>query len=389
MTMDTALIDRVKQRYSEEVASAGPVTDASQVPTTYEAITPEWMTAVLCADTPGARVERVTLDKADDGTSNRRRIFVRYNQTGIDAGLPASVFGKSSQNLHNRITYAILGTGQTETTFYKEFRPLLPIEAPVAYHANFDPDTFNSIILLHDLAGKAVFCDENTPIDFDRASNMVTLLATVHSTFHENDRLPFAQSRLKTWPEHWANIVRLGMEEYSNRGFQAAEGEIPARLFARFEEIWPATLRAVERHKSLPRTLVHGDVHLKNWYVTAGGRMGLSDWQGPTVAHWSRDFAYATSAALKVEDRRKWQEELLRVYLDEMASRGAQVPSFDEALVLVKQQLFTALAYWTVTLRHPPTMPDMQPEGTTREFIKRIATAVDDHDALESFKALA
>jgi hypothetical protein len=30
-------------------------------------------------------------------------------------------------------------------------------------------------------------------------------------------------------------------------------------------------------------------------------------------------------------------------------------------------------------------MPDMQPERTTHEFLRRLYAAIDDHDALDSF----
>ena len=39
-------------------------------------------------------------------------------------------------------------------------------------------------------------------------------------------------------------------------------------------------------HSELPRTLIHSDVHLKNWYINADGEMGIGsgvvfDSQGP------------------------------------------------------------------------------------------------------------
>ena len=113
--------------------------------------------------------------------------------------------------------------------------------------------------------------------------------------------------------------------------------------------------------------------------------MGLSDWQGPTLGHWSRDIAYALTAALRIEDRRAWEHDLLALYADAMREQGVEMPGHEEILHLFRQQLFTALAYWTITLRHPPTMPDMQPDDATIEFIRRISTAIDDHEALNSF----
>ncbi|WP_188823502.1 phosphotransferase [Novosphingobium indicum] len=377
---DQNFIDDIERMYEKEQAESELITDIAKIPARYELLTAEWMTKALCASTPGARVETVTLDAPDDGSSNRRRIFLTYNEVGQAAGLPPTVFAKASNEVLNRVIYGILGTGEIESTFYTKIRPELDIEAPKCLFANFDPRTFNSIILLKDMRGEADFCDYDTPITFERAAGMLRLLAGVHAKY-AGDKVEAIRPLLRTWPQHWANILRLGMEEYSKRGFLAAETVMPSSLFKRYDEVWPATMAAVAQHEVLPPNMIHGDVHLKNWYITKDGRMGLSDWQGPTLGHWSRDIAYSMSAALSVENRRAWERDLLALYREEMLSLGVEMPSLDEVITLFRRQLFTALAYWTITLRHPPTMPDMQPENATIEFIKRISTAIDDHDA--------
>src|SRR3546814_5061599 len=99
--------------------------------------------------------------------------------------------------------------------------------------------------------------------------------------------------------------------------------------------------------------------------------MGLSDWQIVSAGHWSRDFVYTMTTALTIEDRRKWEKDLVLFYLDKMEELGVPRISPDEAWKNLRQQLMTALAFWTITLRPAPGMPDMQPERTTREFLRR------------------
>jgi aminoglycoside phosphotransferase (APT) family kinase protein len=144
-------------------------------------------------------------------------------------------------------------------------------------------------------------------------------------------------------------------------------------------------MASVARHRELPHTLIHCDVHLKNWYITVDRKMGLSDWQNTAIGHWSRDYIYATTTALMVEDRRAWEKELLRSYLDRMLALTGVRISEDEAWLNLRPQLFSALAFWLITLHPAAGMPDMQPKRTTREFLRRILTAIDDHDALGSF----
>ncbi|KAF5023786.1 hypothetical protein F66182_4142 [Fusarium sp. NRRL 66182] len=42
-------------------------------------------------------------------------------------------------------------------------------------------------------------------------------------------------------------------------------------------------------------------------------------------------------------------------------------------------------AYWTLTLTPSETIPDMQTEATSLDFIGRICSLMDDHDALDAF----
>lgn len=169
----------------------------------------------------------------------------------------------------------------------------------------------------------------------------------------------------------------------SREGIVAGASIASARC--RGDGLWPATVRSVARHSELPRGLLHSDVHLKNWYVAANGEMGLNDWQCACKGNWGRDRAYCLSTALAIEDRRAWERDLLRFYLEELRAQGATAPGFDEAWVIYRQNLFSALAWWTGTLGQPPEAPKMRPRESSLEFIKRMTAAIDDLDALAAF----
>ena len=126
-------------------------------------------------------------------------------------------------------------------------------------------------------------------------------------------------------------------------------------------------------------------MHLKNWYVAANGEMGLNDWQCSCKGNWGRDLAYAISTGLAIDDRRAWERDLLRFYLDRLQAAGGPALPFEDAWRIYRQQLFSALAWWTGTLGQPPEAPKMQPKASSLEFIKRMTHAIDDLDALDSF----
>jgi aminoglycoside phosphotransferase (APT) family kinase protein len=140
----------------------------------------------------------------------------------------------------------------------------------------------------------------------------------------------------------------------------------------------------VQVHRDLSPTLLHGDVHLGNWYVTAGGAMGLCDWQCVSVGHWSRDVAYALASTLDVEQRRAWEVRLLETYLEQLREGGAPPTSFAAAWEMYRLQLLGALTMWTPTYRPPPFMPEMQPTEVTEEMLRRISTAIVDLDSLSA-----
>lgn len=379
------LPEQIQALYERDQLANAKAVAKTDVPTSYEGITPEWLTHFVCADKPGAKVTDIRLGPPDDGSTNRRHLYLTYNQAGQDAGLPSSVFCKASHAVINRLNMGLCGAAHGETMFYKNVRGLLDIEAPHGYHADYDPQSFASILIMDDLAGQVEFATEKTEMNWDRAASMVCLMANYHAAMHEHPGLQSRSFGLPTFPEFWQKIIDLVfMMETSNNGFLACEDIIPKRLFERFPEVWPATLRAVALHETLPKTLVHSDVHLKNWYVRDGDNMGLADWHCCCAGNWSRDFAYGISIALTPENRLKWEHDLLRLYLSEVESRGGPVISFDEAMALYKLQLFTALAFWTNTLCPSERQPqNMQPQDAAREFIRRAACAIDDLDAID------
>jgi len=382
--MSRARIERIKAAFARDQRDDPPAVHPGDIPWRYEAITPEWITHILCRGHAEARVVSISFDAPDSGTSNRRRIFITYNEAGQALGLPRSVFCKATVDLVNRIllsTSALL----SETSFYNLIRPQLAIEAPEALVAAYDPDSFASIVMLKDLGERVTFCSHRTIMTLERAKDQMALLATLHGHFYRSPQLDAGLAHLFRYDHRFAALDRdHDFRTMCETGLRAAADIVPPRLMARESAVWPATLRASARHGELPLTITHGDVHLKNWYITADDRMGLSDWQVTSKGHWSRDVAYTIATALTVDQRRLWERDLLAYYLDAFTTAGGEKIAFDQAWHNYRQQMLTTLAWWTMTLTPLGDVPDMQPRDITLEFIRRIATAMDDLDTLDS-----
>ncbi|HLK80855.1 MAG TPA: aminoglycoside phosphotransferase family protein [Xanthobacteraceae bacterium] len=352
------------------------------VPWCAEAISPEWVTAVLCRDVKDARAIAVEICDGDQGSSVRRRLTVAYNRQGTAAGLPQHLFCKTTPTVLTRLATGLSAAG--EGRFYRHIRPELSIEAPTCYHSAWDRNSGRSIHLFNDLIATkgARFCKWHTAISHGQAEQIIDTLAIVHSRFYDSQRFNSDLKWVLTYEDFFHAGERVGLRECHERAMIEAEEVIPPDVVRRRAEIWPAAIDALELHAKAPRTLLHSDVHLGNWYVTADGRMGLCDWQCLGKGHWARDVAYAISTTLAIEDRRAWERDLLKLYLERMYEQCGLMVAFDEAWQLYRRQILLALLMWTPTLVHTRTTPDMQLPEMSLEMIKRMTCAMSDHESL-------
>ncbi|KAF5008206.1 hypothetical protein FDECE_5505 [Fusarium decemcellulare] len=375
------IVQYVRQCCKEEELNPPVPRKYGDIPVSYEAITKEWLAVTLAKDTTEAAIKNFTLGPKDNGSANRRRIEIEWEGTGADK-LPTSIFCKAAHSVENRIVLAAGGT-YSEVCFYNHIRPQLDIEAPWAYFAGYNPKSWAAMILLRDMGKATTFCNHKTILTKTQFAEQIQILAKLHGQFYQSQDPNF--ERLLVYKDRIRNLIRVGIETACANGFKAAKPVIPPRLFARESEIWPCTLKSVERNASLPQTVVHGDVHLGNWYITPDGHMGLTDWQTMARGHWSRDLAYVLGTAVATDKRRLWEREMVEIYVSEFEKHGGPKITVDEAWLELRRQSLGALAYWTLTLTPSEIMPDMQTEATSLDFIGRICALMDDHEVLDAF----
>jgi aminoglycoside phosphotransferase (APT) family kinase protein len=282
-----------------------------------------------------------------------------------------------------------MGHARYEMLFYTRVRPELKIETPLCYHSASDKRSFAAIHVIEDLAAtkQARFGDETLHVSRAQADDLVDLLAELHGTFLGSDRFDDADLNWLVRYHDWftIGIERVHTDRYCEKATRKAAHLLPAGLQARRAEIWPATMRALEIHRQQPLTVIHSDVHVANWYVTAEGRMGLLDWQCVATGHWARDLSYALSTCLTIANRRAWERELVGRYVDALNRRAGSRVRFEDAWLYYRQQMLHALMMWTQTLCHPVLQPNSQRDALTYALLERIYTAIDDLDSLDAF----
>ncbi|GAA5129696.1 aminoglycoside phosphotransferase family protein [Haloechinothrix salitolerans] len=374
----------------ERVSTRAVAPDPAQVPPSAEAVTPEWLTEVLCSDVSGAKVLDVAVTGGDDGTSSRRALSVTYNETGHAAGLPESLFAKSTATLSSRLLLGLTEIVDGETRFYNSARPTLRLRSPRAFYAGYDPRSYRSLVLLEDLRvqGWSFPNPLTNRVSRSDAEDMVSELAAYHGAFWESERFAADLRQLKGTYEWQRNLNRkIGFDRRTMVGLRRAASVVSEELLARGREIYPKFMRSLAMHERSPRTLLHQDVHLGNWLRDPDGRMGLYDWQCVATGHWAMDYSYALACGLATEDRRRWEKDLLEYYLDRLRAAGVrEPPSFDEAWLAYRQQPLHALVFGLFTLGGSKVEPELQPRDYTLFAIERIARHVTDLDTLDAIE---
>jgi len=359
---------------------------ADTVPRSAEAISPRWLTSTLCTNVPSAAVLAVEVVGGDNGTSARRALKVAYNDAGRDAGLPERLFSKSTATFYSRLLLGITGIAEGESLFYNDVRPSLKLRSPNAYYAGFDPRSYRSLVLLEDLAVQGwSFPDPlDNPVTRGDAEDMVAELAAYHSALWDSTRLDRELRTLRPALEWQENLNRkVGFEKRTLKGLERARDVVPEVLYRRRDEVYAAFMASLALHRNGSTTLLHQDLHLGNWLRDEDGRMGLYDWQCVARGNWALDYSYALAGALDSEDRRNWEEDLLRSYLERLRDGGVHTPpTFDEAWLAYRQQSMHGLVFGLFTLGDSVLEPELQPRDYTLAAIERISQHVADLDSL-------
>jgi len=368
----------------EKLGRSTPRT-AADIPRSGTDLTAEWLTAVLCSGVEGAEVIAFEVPEAHAGTTSRASLRVSYNAAGESAGLPTQLFTKSSASFAQRLMLGGADVLHGETHFFMTFRPRIEMEAPRGYFGGVDPKSWRSLILMEDIAATkgARFAIPTTPITRSQIEDLLGNMAKYHAACWGDDDLAI----LKTPNDFYRNLstfVRMGPR--TAVGMERAKSVIPENLYGESARLWEGTRRALDvATTQVPHTLLHGDGHVGQVYITGDGRMGHTDWQGTMRGGWSFDYAYLVSTALEPEDRRAWDHELLEHYLTCLAAEGGPAPAYDEAWLRYRQGVFYPYSAWAFTIGRAFYQPKMQPDEISLACIKRVASAIDD---LKSFEAV-
>jgi hypothetical protein len=312
-------------------------------------LTPACVTRLLQDLHPGTLVEAVEIVSAKSygeqmvSTAGRAAVALWFGP-GTQSGLPPRMVVKLPRGVDQIMApfYA------NEVAFYRRIRPELSIEAPLCFGGGFDAATCTFAIALSDLAeAGGTFPNVTTPVALDQVRALLDTVAALHARFWQSPRfatdLAWVETHLRGGVAEMMNGLAVDyiQHEIDTENFKR-------ELVQRLRTTGPALLagvQAVQRHQAgLPQTLLHGDTHLGNTYLTADGRGGLLDWQLMVRGYAMHDVSYLICTALSIGDRRVHDQDLLRYYLDRLRAEGVEdPPSFTEAWTEFRRALVWAV----------------------------------------------
>jgi hypothetical protein len=342
------------------------------LPADFSALDRDGLTGLLQLRYPGLVVEEATLVEFVSGHSSKARMALKLNRVGREAGVSEYVCLKSNWSGNPMSS----GANLAEARFYGNFASRLPSLTPKCFLADWDDDgeTQQGLIVLEDLKRRpAEFRNSKVPLTVDEMARSLRQLAQLHGSTWDSPELatmPWLQVAMApetTVDDYW-NLMGDHFPVHNRLPERLAIfprwiAEDPERLRTGFRQ-----LSAEEMASPMPRCLIHGDSHLGNTCRLPDGSRLWFDWQIVRRGRPWRDYSYFVAGSLSVEDRRRAEHELMRIYCDAMAAQGVRL-DYDTAFDEYRRWIFWGLWAW---------QSNMNPIETTMEPLERFCVAAED-----------
>jgi len=327
----------------------------------------------------GAEVSSVELLDIKSISSNCNNSIVRVEPSGMPSSLPSTLFVKlPSAQLWTRLFCNLLGIWSNECHFYRSAASRVPIRVPQVYVVADQGSRF--VLILEDLhaAGDLRLFTNPDMIagaSVERAKQCLSTFAALHAAFdglRADERAAILPPELHPFNSPNARVLSPVL---SHAAIGPCHRKTPDLFSTDMVELYQ---RALSNYDALmaywyrePLTLIHGDSHLGNFFVT-GERMGMLDWQAVQWAKGIRDVQYFLINSLREDVLAAHERELIEHYVAELASHGVTLP-YEEAWEQYRAYSFQTLMTSVVSLG-TASMTDM--DEVLQTILARSVAAV-------------
>jgi hypothetical protein len=288
-------------------------------------LTPEWFNQALEHSGIPATVADARCEPIGIGQMGRSyRVNLTYS--GPRHGGPSSLVVKMAGG-GREARQRVADGYRNEVMFYSQIAGTVDVSTPRCWYAAITDDGTDFTLILEDLhpARPGVQVES---CSLSQAGDAVENLAALHAPrWNDSTLLELKGFRLTdaASAQFVGEIFAKAVDDFVAR-FDAIDDEDVETLHGCAEVIGPWLLT-----RPAPFGIVHGDYRLDNLMFPPQGR-GVSalDWQTVGVAPPGRDLAYFLGTALRPEDRRRSESDLVALYFDDLVRRGVQGYSRDE-----------------------------------------------------------
>mgnify|MGYP003673191693 CR=1 FL=1 len=285
----------------------------------------------LTADTQPVTIRHVERQPIPSVSSNCENLVLTVEQEG-EQTLPRSLFVKiPMESLLTRWFFTVINAWQLESHFFRHVAHTLPLRTPVTYATRCQGTRFYLIQEnLREDRDVELFTnpDMMAGAPLDLAYRCLDAFARLHACHYglnaaEREKLLPMQYHLFLSPR-----MGLAARMLNRLALQPTMKKLPGIIPPEVEQAYQRSMAnwdaLLQFWFSGPLSLLHGDSHLGNFFVS-GDDMGMLDWQ---AAHWGkgiRDVQYFLIDSLPAQTLAANEQDLVAYYVQRRAHYGEAI----------------------------------------------------------------
>ncbi|GAB5480629.1 MAG: hypothetical protein Pars92KO_03860 [Parasphingorhabdus sp.] len=302
------------------------------IPACAQDVTAQWLNQVLAPHLAGHQILGAqTKPFAEPGqTADVVEIWLDYDSSHCT--LPDRMIAKlAARDETTREMCQTFALYEKEVSFYQRFADgALPM--PRCFHAQFDPDAQEMIILLEHLSPSY---SPAYGISVEQVSMALREVTKIHARWW-NDEVVKQETAIVQLDdmERWQNLAASGVA-----AIEAVQGCVGSQCEISIEvaQLYQDRLEEIVRFwQTRPFTLAHSDFHGKQMFFPndqGEGKFALIDFQYPIAGPGTFDVSRLLNLGLATDERHASQEQLIEGYLSALAANGVENYSHDDFLI--------------------------------------------------------
>ena len=273
------------------------------------------------------------------------------------------------------------GTHERELRSYDELLSSTPVNVPELIGAWYNAETAE-FLLLQELITADTSVDQIVGLSEQQAQLVISEMAKLHAFWWNDPKL----DSLSWLPRLDDQRRRVNLTAITRNGWgQLAamlEGETSLSAISKdADELADEIDKMLSRTAKFPSTFIHSDLRADNLLFSPDGQsVALIDWQGCCIAPPGFDFTYFLIQSLTVEDRQRYEEDLLDFYVEELGRYGLKISSANMWEVYKSSLFYSFAIACSIPLINDSAIPRVHDLGVSMG--RRSIQALQDHDQI-------